>query len=64
MKFTTLTHELGHFALGHLGPDRRLSVPDRPRLSHAQQELEAESVAYIICEENGVNARSQTYLAG
>lgn len=63
VKFTTLAHELAHLALGHLGPDKKLSVPERPRLSHAQQELEAESVAYIVCERNGVQSKSQTYLS-
>lgn len=63
VKFTTLAHELGHLVLGHLGPDRKLSVPARPALSHAQQELEAESVAYIVCERNGVQSKSQTYLS-
>jgi hypothetical protein len=63
VKFTTLAHELGHLALGHLGPDKKLRVPERPRLSHAQQELEAESVAYIVCERNGVKSKSQTYLS-
>lgn len=31
--------------------------------SHAQRELEAESVAYIVCERNGVKSKSQTYLS-
>ncbi len=63
VKFTTLAHELGHLALGHLGPDKKLSVPERPTLSHSQQELEAESVAYIVCERNSVQSKSQTYLS-
>lgn len=63
VQFTTLAHELGHLVLGHLGPDKRLSVPRRPALSHAKQELEAESVAYIVCQRHGVAPRSQTYLS-
>lgn len=63
VKFTTLAHELGHLTLGHLGPDKKLSVPGRPALSHSQQELEAESVAYIVCERNGIQSKSQTYLS-
>jgi hypothetical protein len=63
VKFTTLAHELGHLALGHLGPDKRLSVPHRPALSYPQRELEAESVAYIVCERHGVQSKSQTYLS-
>ena len=63
VQFTTLAHELGHLYLGHLGRDRKLRVPRRPRLSHAQQEIEAESVAYIVCNRNGVQPKSQTYLS-
>lgn len=63
VKFVTLTHELAHLALGHLGPDKKLNVPERPCLNHAQQELEAESVAYIVCERNGIQSKSQTYLS-
>lgn len=63
VKFATLVHELGHLFLGHLGSDRKLGVPERRALDHSQQELEAESVAYIVCERNGVKSKSQTYLA-
>ena len=62
VQFTTLAHELGHLFLGHFGPDRALNVPERPRLDHAQQELEAESVAYLVCARNGVASKSETYL--
>ena len=63
VQFTTLAHELGHLYLGHLGRDRKLSVPRRPRLTHAQREIEAESVAYVVCSRNGVQPKSQTYLS-
>ena len=63
VQFATLTHELGHLFLGHLGADRYLNIPDRPRLEHNQRELEAESVAYIVCGRNGVENNSKTYLA-
>lgn len=63
VQFTTLTHELGHLCLGHLGPDKKLNVPERPRLDRTQQELEAESVAYLVCERNGVSSKSKTYLS-
>jgi hypothetical protein len=63
VQFTTLAHELGHLALGHLGPDKKLKVPSRGSLTHGQQELEAESVAYIVCGRNGIKAKSQTYLS-
>ena len=63
VKFTTLAHELGHLFLGHLGPDRKLDVPERRALGYSQQELEAESVAYLVCERGGVKSKSQTYLS-
>ncbi|MCP5408351.1 MAG: ImmA/IrrE family metallo-endopeptidase [Chromatiaceae bacterium] len=63
VQFTTLVHELGHLFLGHLVEDKKLKIPKRRQLNHAQQEIEAESVAYIICKRNGVNPKSQTYLS-
>jgi IrrE N-terminal-like domain len=63
VKFATLAHELGHLFLGHLGPDRKLDVPERRALGDSQRELEAESVAYIVCERNGMQSASQPYLS-
>lgn len=63
VKFATLAHELGHLALGHLGPDKKRGIPDRSRLTHGRQELEAESVAYVVCQRNGVKSKSQVYLS-
>ena len=62
-QFVTLTHELGHLFLGHLGADKKLNVPKRRTLDHAGVELEAESVAYLACRRNGVTPKSQTYLS-
>ena len=62
VQFATLAHELGHLFLGHLGPDRLLKAPDRSQLSHAQEELEAESLAYLVCARNGVTSKSEVYL--
>jgi len=61
-QFVTLAHELAHLFLGHLGPDRSLHVPERPLLSYQQVELEAESVAYLVCARNRVKSKSETYL--
>jgi hypothetical protein len=61
-QFVTLAHELGHLFLGHLGPDKKLNVSERPTLELAQRELEAESVAFLVCERNRVKSKSETYL--
>lgn len=62
-QFATLTHELAHMTLGHLGADRKNGIPRRQQLSHAQQELEAESVSFILCERNGIKSRAHRYLS-
>jgi hypothetical protein len=63
VQFATAVHELGHLFLGHLGPDKRLSIPRRRRLSPAQMELEAESVSYIVCLRHEVTTSAESYLA-
>lgn len=63
VQFATLAHELAHLYLGHLGKDKYLSIPPRPSQSHQQRELEAESVAFIVCSRNGVENKSENYLA-
>jgi hypothetical protein len=63
VQFVTLTHELAHLFLGHLGADNALQVKDRSNLNYQQEELEAESVAYIVCKRNSVTSKSEAYLA-
>lgn len=63
VQFSTLAHELAHLFLGHLGRDVNLRIPERPSLSLQQRELEAESTAYVVCARNGVECKSQSYLA-
>lgn len=62
-RLATLAHELGHVYCGHLGghPDGRWA--NRRGLSHAECELEAEAVAWLVCSRNGVSTRSVQYLA-
>lgn len=62
-QFATLAHELGHLFLGHLGPDKKHRVNERPALGHEQEELEAESVSYLVCKRNQVSSSSEAYLA-
>jgi hypothetical protein len=62
VQFTTIAHELGHLYLGHLGSDKKLKVPKRAAMTKKQVELEAESVAYLVCKRNGITAKSETYL--
>lgn len=61
IRFVTLAHELGHLFLGHLGGDTKLKIPARQR-EYRIEEIEAESVAYIVCHRNGIECRSQRYL--
>lgn len=62
VQFATLTHELAHLFLGHLGPNRRLKVPER-LVRGPHEEIEAESVSYLVCKRNGVESKPHTYLA-
>ena len=64
VQFATLTHELAHLFLGHLGMDKFLKIPDRARLTHEEKEIEAESVCYIVCHRNNVTPNSEQYLSG
>ncbi|MCL3862049.1 hypothetical protein [Actinotalea sp. K2] len=45
----TLAHELGHLYCGHVGTHDKDLWPSRTRLDRASEEVEAESVAYLVC---------------
>ena len=62
-RFATLAHELGHVYCGHIGPDRKGRWPDRRSLPTDLCEAEAEAVAWLVCQRNGVQARSKDYLS-
>lgn len=62
IQFVTLIHELAHLFLGHQGPSKELKIKERPYPDYTQRELEAESVAYLVCSRVGVKSKSETYL--
>ena len=62
VRFVTIVHELAHLFLGHLGKDKKWGIKDRRRCTHTQQELEAETVAFLVAKRNGVESKSETYL--
>ena len=64
-KFATLAHELGHIYCGHLGGDSKGRWPDRRKQlgKVMAMELEAEAVAWLVCQRNGITTRSNEYLA-
>jgi len=64
VQFSTLVHELAHLQLGHLGVDVSLNIKDRAKLTLAEKEFEAESVAYLVCERHGMKINSDSYLSG
>ncbi|AKK12143.1 hypothetical protein CUTER_10910 [Corynebacterium uterequi] len=69
--FHTLAHEFGHILLGHVGPlkdtpESKWKKKDRQRyaVSEAIAELEAEAVAYLVCEMFNITTQSAKYLRG
>ncbi len=62
-RFATLTHELGHIYCGHIGADSKGRWPNRNNLTNATCELEAEAVAWLVCQRNGITTRSKDYLS-
>lgn len=61
--YAVLCHELAHIYLGHVGADRDGWWPFRLNLSEAVAEIEAESVAHIVCSRAGLRTRSAEYLS-
>ena len=71
INFSTLIHELAHIFLGHTGiaqikrTEKEKSNNIKPRkLTRTAQELEAETVSYLICKKLGLNSNSSEYIAG
>jgi hypothetical protein len=61
--YAVLCHELAHIYLGHLGADKEGGWPYRLNLSQAVMEIEAESVAHIVCRRAGLRTHSAEYLS-
>jgi hypothetical protein len=61
--YSVLCHELAHIYLGHVGADRDDWWPYRTNLTEAVIEIEAESVAHIVCRRAGLETRSVEYLS-
>jgi len=70
--FTILLHELAHLLLGHTGhrvlmnlkSQKRFVLPEKRDLSRTAEELEAETVSYLISSKFGLETRSAEYIAG
>jgi antirestriction protein ArdC len=62
-KYATLIHELAHLYCGHNGTPNEKWWPDRSNLTKQQNEFEAESVSWLICERAGIKNPSDSYLS-
>lgn len=63
-KYSSLAHELGHVFCGHLGADPLAWWESRAGEDKHTIELEAASVAYLVCRRRGLEAASARYLSG
>lgn len=68
-QFATLMHELGNLCCGHVGGFYRETPeadeygwPDRSDIPHAAKEIEAELVAWHLCDREGLVTGSPIYL--
>jgi len=61
--YSVLCHELAHIYLGHVGADPDDWWPYRTNLTEGVIEIEAESVAHIVCRRAGLETRSVEYLS-
>ncbi|WP_448072479.1 ImmA/IrrE family metallo-endopeptidase [Georgenia yuyongxinii] len=61
-KLATLAHELGHLYCGHLGTHDAELWPARPGLAEQTREIEAESVAWLLCERLDARAKMPPHL--
>jgi hypothetical protein len=62
-RYSTIVHELGHIFCGHLEVNNGAWWPSRMGYKTDQVEIEAESVAYLVCKRLGLKTTSNSYLA-
>lgn len=62
-RFATIAHELGHLYLGHLDADAKRRIPNRRHVPGRMQEIEAESVAWLVASRHGVQLATDAYLS-
>lgn len=60
-RYVVLAHELAHLFLGHVESDEG-AWWNESDIPHAQAEIEAESVAYLIARRSGLHSVSERYL--
>ena len=63
IQFASLVHELGHLYCGHLGSPNTKWWPNRSSLTRNVEELEAESVCFLVCQRVGIANPSEKYLS-
>ncbi len=68
---SVLIHELAHLMLGHLGQiELKRTEKGKPyriegrKLSRSAEELEAETISFLLCKKLGLETRSAEYIAG
>jgi len=61
-RYASLAHELGHIFSSHLGINRHAWWPERGDLNIWGEEIEADSVAYLVCRRRGLKANAENYL--
>ncbi|MFC1815375.1 hypothetical protein ACFL0M_05390 [Thermodesulfobacteriota bacterium] len=61
-RYAALVHELGHIFGGHKGIDRNAWWQDRRKLDSTVLKIEAESIAFLICQRKGLSSNADLYL--
>jgi len=61
--FAAVAHELAHFFCEHLIPPHKVDWWNVRVLNHKEEEFEAETVAWLICERHGIKNPSAKYLS-